>query len=1325
MTESQVPSLPSQQRLQKQLLQHLRRDLNRLSDSNRSTRIHGAQAILNVFRTEATRGAARSGEDVTTSSSVSAAGGRSGSCQPAYSEVFLESLYGPVCALCADAASETCRAIALELLQLVLNEFLSREDVIALCSGIRRSCNTITSRETGCPLSYVSAPFCCERPGGDFGCKSSGSGNTNSAPMKPLVAVLAERLRANPPTEETSEELRALVLHLLQQLVQQYAASPHSVCKDEASQEEKQLLQGWDTKALADPLLAGVAGALRDRSPSNAIEACSLLSIVSARLEPSLLLQSSKNLLEKLAACLTRPQRAVRLKAIEAYEALLTALSSPAATEGSPAAAVSAANHITTAAQAMRHLLQQESAMHNKLRVVQLVRRLLQEMSPRTLLRPKVQPQLLLLLFFLLGDADPKVGGEAKQTLLSIAARSVMYYRKSRAKVELRKEHRKMREREGEDDSSTSSDASSSGEESLKEEELNKKDGALAQAKGEKQSLEEPHVLLTELAGIHMDALMGDLLPRLTSWSADERLASLRTVAALLTICGPHLLGQLSTLLLQLYGFCSAAGGGSVEPKQQQQFHQGSPMLLLVQHAVLRELRGEEVLAGSASSDPWHCEGLQELGACSALCCSLQALEVSVHCAGLIAKLLPPCAWLPLVAAHLGLQREAVLYANSKEAALAAAFGNAADSDIDAEAASFPTAELKFLEQFSGGYKSVVETIGLSGTATRRPRKKDEPLTSKLFTGKRRHVCSVEAKQHALLLLARMLRSVKLPVEQHEQQLQGDHQVISVAAGFRGEYELGEEEIYLLVQIIEQMQAGGNTNFSASAPAASVTAAAAVAQDNGELLPYVAAPLLQLLHAGGSLCKLEAKRLFAAALVQRVDSRSHPEIATAAVRQVCGCTGTSSLLLYLSFIGDFVASELGGAFKNEDDGEVAEAANDRATAALAAEHDSYQEAVWSSNDTRRLLLLHALHGAQEAAGALHERPDAIECPWLPGLFQVLESQGTSPAAAPAVRADVLGACLALFSLPLFIPLAQPYGRWVLEHILAPNLRWRPGEANAKIRKVSLLCVSQIIPTLSNDKSSGCHTPSTQVNEADEQPFEDAQAAQETSGFSRERKDAEHLSTQAAPVEIDRGGEVAASIALLSPLLVCCIDDEWNVDVRALAVGVVRELFLDLRGCLGQHEALEQLATATAGPLQQRLDDARDDIRVAAAAALEALLLQRPQLLRRPIATDVYKQLCLCLDDRNERLASAAAAALLAGADVHRAVLLEELHGAESRCLFPERYKQLLEKAQRVRQSSDAEVVDAAPQQHENTATRAEDKSVKPREGNTERDLRET
>lgn len=48
--------------------------------------------------------------------------------------------------------------------------------------------------------------------------------------------------------------------------------------------------------------------------------------------------------------------------------------------------------------------------------------------------------------------------------------------------------------------------------------------------------------------------------------------------------------------------------------------------------------------------------------------------------------------------------------------------------------------------------------------------------------------------------------------------------------------------------------------------------------------------------------------------------------------------------------------------------------------------------------------------------------------------------------------------------------------------------------------------------------------------------------------------------------------------------------------------------------------------------------------------------QRPSPLHRTLATEVCKQLCVCLDDRSESLASAAKRALLAGASIYRETL---------------------------------------------------------------------
>lgn len=317
------------------------------------------------------------------------------------------------------------------------------------------------------------------------------------------------------------------------------------------------------------------------------------------------------------------------------------------------------------------------------------------------------------------------------------------------------------------------------------------------------------------------------------------------------------------------------ADSGPAAPRQQQQ--QPSFSLLLVQHAILRELN-ERASSGSSESadrlsmeEPWHCGGLQELGACSSLCCSLEAVELSLQCAGQVALLLPPCAWLPLVAIHLGLQGETSLYISKKEAALAAAGAERTGEEDKCE-----SAEKRFVHQFPEAYRSIVQSIGLRGTAARRLKQPVLAANVEISAAATGNLCTSGARKQALLLLARLLRGLQygghelaagqLDLQQHTQR----------GADVREIYKLGEHEVWLLVRIIEHAQAGGSAR-------AWPTVAAAVTEDGDELRPYVAAPLLQLLLAAGDLCRVEAKRLFAAALLQQVDPRSHPDIAKATV----------------------------------------------------------------------------------------------------------------------------------------------------------------------------------------------------------------------------------------------------------------------------------------------------------------------------------------------------------------------------------------------------------------------------------------------------------
>lgn len=111
------------------------------------------------------------------------------------------------------------------------------------------------------------------------------------------------------------------------------------------------------------------------------------------------------------------------------------------------------------------------------------------------------------------------------------------------------------------------------------------------------------------------------------------------------------------------------------------------------------------------------------------------------------------------------------------------------------------------------------------------------------------------------------------------------------------------------------------------------------------------------------------------------------------MQRVCECSGTTSLRLYLSFLKDFVRGELR---KGEEDPcgphDPAAPPSDGLVEDLA----DNTPALWSSSDSRRTLLLHALRGAQEAAEAEAGADAALEhCAWIEDLLQVFYSKHSS------------------------------------------------------------------------------------------------------------------------------------------------------------------------------------------------------------------------------------------------------------------------------------------------------------------------------------------
>ena len=105
------------------------------------------------------------------------------------------------------------------------------------------------------------------------------------------------------------------------------------------------------------------------------------------------------------------------------------------------------------------------------------------------------------------------------------------------------------------------------------------------------------------------------------------------------------------------------------------------------------------------------------------------------------------------------------------------------------------------------------------------------------------------------------------------------------------------------------------------------------------------------------------------------------------MQRVCECADLRPLELYLSFVEDFVRAEVESGCivqSSKQPAIFATASDDSATAAYETE----LQAFWSAEDPRRTLLLHALHGAQEAANADKEAGGITTCHWIPHLLKV-------------------------------------------------------------------------------------------------------------------------------------------------------------------------------------------------------------------------------------------------------------------------------------------------------------------------------------------------
>lgn len=101
------------------------------------------------------------------------------------------------------------------------------------------------------------------------------------------------------------------------------------------------------------------------------------------------------------------------------------------------------------------------------------------------------------------------------------------------------------------------------------------------------------------------------------------------------------------------------------------------------------------------------------------------------------------------------------------------------------------------------------------------------------------------------------------------------------------------------------------------------------------------------------------------------------------MKSVCEYTGEQPLKLYLVFLDDLVSSELHDDCLGEDGA---------STLSPRMQPTGSLQVLWSSNNARRLLLLRALHGAQEAADS-EESPTDLNCLNMCNLVKVRRCRG--------------------------------------------------------------------------------------------------------------------------------------------------------------------------------------------------------------------------------------------------------------------------------------------------------------------------------------------
>ncbi|CBZ49802.1 conserved hypothetical protein [Neospora caninum Liverpool] len=319
--------------------------------------------------------------------------------------------------------------------------------------------------------------------------------------------------------------------------------------------------------------------------------------------------------------------------------------------------------------------------------------------------------------------------------------------------------------------------------------------------------------------------------------------------------------------------------------------------------------------------------------------------------------------------------------------------------------------------------------------------------------------------------------------------------------------------------------------------------------------------------------------------------------------------------------------------------------------------------------------------------------------WLPGLLSVLEIQACPDTVAPGVRVDTLAILFELYAnADLANMCLANYASFVVNAIILPNLRWRPGEANAKLRKAALACLSAVIGTLTETE----HLPG-RATRASSPATGDSTTEPSAPASPPHCVDGLDCAADQVATPLKKTEDLMRLLESLLPCLLSCLEDDGQPDTRTLTADILARLFAQLKrtvcassdlgvapsspssgagasraspeklqhpsaalcgqsaeteglccpsgrgqtvACRGRHQGYVGLCSALYAALLQRLDDARSGVRLAAAHAIREMLLLLLELKRDSAAA--------CETARRHTISDAAPAESLSGDESTRA-----------------------------------------------------------------------